>query len=31
MDMIDNDGSSPENEADEWIASHKDVVQGWSK
>jgi glycine betaine/proline transport system substrate-binding protein len=31
MDKIDNDGSSPEDEADAWIASHKDVVQGWSK
>ncbi|MDH4566896.1 hypothetical protein E8E95_09410 [Pseudomonas sp. BN414] len=31
MDQIDNEGSSPEEEADTWISAHQDQVQGWAK
>jgi glycine betaine/proline transport system substrate-binding protein len=31
MDQIDNNGSSPEDEADKWLESHAAEVQGWSK
>ena len=31
MDQIDNEGSSPEEEADTWISAHADLVQGWAK